>query len=149
MSAYRVSVSQIIDAPAETIYAILSDYHTGHPSILPRQYFEGLTVEKGGVGAGTVVRADMNVMGNRQRFRLVVSEPEPGRVLAEEDTAAGALTHFILEPQSDGQTRVTIRSDFRSAGGLRGFVERLVNPSITRRIYGEELRLLNEVARHG
>lgn len=149
MSAYRVSVSQIIDAPAETIYAILSDYHDGHPSILPRQYFEGLTVEAGGGGAGTVVRADMNVMGNRQRFRLVVSEPEPGRVLAEEDTAAGVLTHFILEPQSDGRTRVTIRSDFRSAGGLRGFVERLVNPSITRRIYGEELRLLNEVARHG
>lgn len=149
MSDIHVSVSRIIAAPPEAIYAILSDYHTGHPSILPRQYFKEIVVEEGGVGAGTVVRVAMEVMGSKQTYRLVVTEPQPGRVLAEADAAAGTATRFVLEPVGEQQTRVTIATDARPSNGLRGFMERLVNPPLMRRMYDEELRLLEEVVRRG
>lgn len=146
MGRYHVEVSREINAPIQTVYRILSDYHVGHPSVLPRQYFKSLTVEEGGVGAGTVANVAMEVYGSKQSLRLTVTEPIPGRVLAEEDATAGVITRFKLEPLDDGRTRVTIATDFRDAGGLRGFFERLMNPAITRRIYREELALLDEVA---
>ncbi len=149
MSAIHVSVSRLIAASPEAIYAILSDYHTGHPSILPRQYFKEIVVEEGGVGAGTVVRVAMEVMGSKQSYRLVVTEPEPGRVLAEADATAGTATRFVLEPVDGQQTKVTIITDARAATGVRGFMERLVNPPLMRRIYAEELQLLDEVVRRG
>jgi hypothetical protein len=146
MAQYHVSESRIINASPETIYAILSDYHEGHPSILPQPYFKSLEVEEGGVGANTVLRVAMEVYGNKREFRLRVSEPEPGRVLMEEDPDAGTVTRFTLDPMADGRTRVTIASDFRAAGGLRGWLERLMNPAITRRIYEAELELLDQAA---
>jgi hypothetical protein len=147
MGHYQVSESREIDAPIQIVYAILSDYHAGHPSVLPKQYFKSLTVEEGGVGAGTVANVAMEVYGSKQTLRLTVTEPVPGRVLAEEDAVAGVITQFKLDPLDDGRTRVTIATDFRDAGGLPGFFERLMNPAITRRIYREELALLDEVAR--
>ena len=92
MSNIHVSVSRVIDAPADVIYGILSDYRAGHPSILPKPYFKELVVEEGGVGEGTVARVGMEVMGSQQTLRLRVTEPEPGRVLREEDAAAGVVT---------------------------------------------------------
>ncbi|MFQ5437139.1 MAG: hypothetical protein ACE5FD_19950 [Anaerolineae bacterium] len=35
---------------------------------------------------------------------------------------------------------------YHTSPGLRGFMEKLLNPAITRRIYREELALLAEVA---
>ncbi len=144
MGQYHVAVTQIIDAPVEAVYALLSDYHQGHPSILPPQYFKEVTVEEGGQGAGTVARVVMEVMGSRQTFRLVVTEPVPGRVMVEEDAAAGTVSRFTLEPVADGRTRVTITTDVRTAGGLRGLVERWISPSLLRRVYRDELHLIGE-----
>ncbi len=146
MTFYNVTASAIIDAAAATVYAIIADYHEGHPAILPPQYFRELVVEEGGVGAGTVARVAMEVYGNRREFRLRVTEPEPGRVLMEEDPDAGTVTRFTVEPLGS-RAQVTIASDFRAAAGLRGWLERLMNPAITRRIYEAELALLNQVAR--
>ncbi len=73
-----------MDAPADRVYAIIADYRNGHPHILPKQ-FRNLTVEQGGVGAGTIIRFEVRVFGQTQHFRAVVSEPEPGRVLVEEN----------------------------------------------------------------
>src|ERR1051325_550535 len=81
-SKYTVSASMRIAAPPARLYGLLADYHTGHPSILPKQ-FSNLRVEVGGVGAGTVIRFDMTVFGRKQVFRGMVSEPEPGRILVE------------------------------------------------------------------
>lgn len=146
MGQYQVIVSDVVKARRETVYAILSDYHEGHPSVLPKPYFKSLTVEEGGVGAGTVAVARMEVYGNKQTIRLHVTEPEPGWVLAEEDASAGICTLFKLEELEERRTLVTISTDFRDSGGLRGFFERIMNPSITRRIYREELALLDKVA---
>ena len=148
MSSYKVEVSQVMSASAKSIYAVLSDYKVGHLAILPKPYFTGMSVERGGQGAGTVVVVNMRVMGAQSTYRLEVTEPHRGRVLQEVDRQTGIRTRFILEPQADGACKVTIASEFRGKPGLSGFVERLVNPPITRRIYRKELNNLADYLRH-
>jgi hypothetical protein len=146
MTHYHAEASDIINAPPEQVYAILADYHEGHPAILPARYFSGLTVTAGGQGEGTAVTVHMNVFGAKAVYNMVVSEPEPGRVLVEEDQAAGVVTTFALEPLNGaGQTRLTISTKARASSGLRGLIEKLANPAIMRKIYREELRQLAQV----
>ena len=148
MSQIHTEVSDILPARPEVVYAVLTDYRVGHPAILPKPYFTELQVEQGGQGAGTVVRTRMVVMGVERIFKLTVSEPEPGRVLREVDEQAGVVTTFTVEPLNGGQqTRVTIATDARASPGVRGMMEKLMNPPITRRIYTEELRQLAEYVR--
>lgn len=144
----HVEVTEIINARPEKIYGILTDYHTGHPSILPKPYFTYLTVEKGGIGAGTEIRVGMAVFGVKKDYDLVVTEPQPGRVLKEEDAAQGVVTHFTVEQLGSGeQSRVTIATDSRSAAGFAGVMERLINPPVSRRIYKQELKNLAAAVR--
>jgi hypothetical protein len=143
MSVIRTEVSRVINARPEAVYAVLSDYRVGHPAILPKPYFTGLTVEQGGKGAGTIAKAEMNVFGVKQVYRLVVTEPEPGRVMVETDDTVGIVTTFTVDSVGDGsQSKVTISTDAKTSAGFRGFMERLMNPPITRKIYNEELDLL-------
>lgn len=140
---YTVEASRIIDAPADAIYAVLADYRVSHPAILPKA-FTGIEVEQGGRGAGTIAHAYMQVMGQKLHYRLVVTEPHPGRVLAEVDEAAGIRTTFTFDPLSPTQTRLTISSQFRESAGVKGWLEKLTNPGITRRMYHEELENIAE-----
>jgi hypothetical protein len=145
MPTIHAEVSELINASPEQIFAVLSDYHAGHRSILPKPYFASLHVEQGGQGAGTVFRVKMDVYGAKREYRMTVSEPVPGRVLAETDPDAGVTTIFTVEPVGVGsQSQVTIATDSRTASGIRGLLERLLNPAIMRRIYREELKLLAE-----
>lgn len=146
MTHYHAEASDIINAPPDRVYAIIADYHEGHPSILPTRYFTGLTVNEGGRGEGTLITVYMNVFGAKSVINMVVSEPEPGRILVEEDKSAGVVTTFTLEPIGDGErTRLTISTDARASSGLRGLIERVVNPAITRKIYREELQQLGRI----
>ena len=63
MPLINISVSESIDAPAASLYEIISDYKVGHPSILPAQYFGKLEVLEGGRGAGTRIRFEMKAFG--------------------------------------------------------------------------------------
>jgi hypothetical protein len=145
----HVEMSHVIDANPEQLYDIVRDYHVGHPAILPKEYFtKGLTVEQGGVGAGTVIRTSVTMWGNEYPFRSIVSEPEPGRMLVETDTETGQYTNFIFEPLNGGrQTRVTFASEFPLVKGLMGVIQRLSMPSIVRKMYIKELYNLAEYAR--
>lgn len=148
MAPIHVEVSEVIAAQPERVYAILTDYRVSHQAILPKSYFTDVTVEQGGQGAGTIVRTHMKVMGTAMNYRLIVSEPQPGRVLKEEDTAVGVATTFTVAPLDDGQhSRVTIATDAAPSPGVRGWLERLFNPPVMRRIYREELRQLGEYVR--
>jgi hypothetical protein len=139
----HVSESLVIPAPPEAVYAVIADYRVAHKAVLPKPYFVDMRVEQGGTGAGTIAIADVNVMGVKQTYRLVVSEPQPGRVIEEVDEAAGVRTWFTFDPVDGGaQTRLTISSDTKPSPGFRGLMERLMNPPITRRIYREELALV-------
>ena len=143
---YNAQASDIIDAPPDQVYAIISDYHAGHPAILPSRYFTDLAVTEGGQGEGTAVTVHMKIFGVKALLNLVVSEPEPGRVLVEEDKSAGVVTTFTLEPVDDGErTRLTISTDARTSPGVKGLMERVVNPAISRKIYREELQQLARV----
>ena len=142
MGTIHTEASATIPALPETIYAVLSDYHVGHPAILPKPYFTALVIEQGGQGAGTVVQVHMTVMGAKRAYRMTVSEPNPGRVLVETDAEAGVVTTFTIEPVGSDQSRVTITTDSRPSPGLGGFLEGWITPPITRRIYSKELAQL-------
>lgn len=141
MKAPALAVSQTIPAPAGAIYGVLADYRTGHPQILPKPYFQGVEVEQGGVGAGTVIRVTMRMGGSTQTLRMQVTEPEPGRVLQESDPAV-ATTRFTVEPLESGAARVTIATEWAPHKGLRGLMERWLLPAMCRPVYVKELALL-------
>jgi hypothetical protein len=150
MSRPSIEQSREIDASLEAIYTILRDYRSEHPKILPKPYFKSIEVMEGGVGAGTVVRVQMEVMGAKQNLVLRVTEPEPGRALQEEDLQAGITTTFRLSPLEGGKrTLVRIITEWTPRSGLAGVVERLVNPAVTRTIYKKELALLAKYVEKG
>lgn len=145
MNDYVVEVSALIAAPGTAVWAVLTDYRHGHQAILPRPPFVSMTVLAGGLGAGTVVQVEMNVMGAQRSMRLEATEPEPGRVLRETERATGLETTFTVDPLDDGRRcRVTIATRFVPARGVQGWLERLFNPPLVRRIYRQELGLLAE-----
>ena len=146
--SFSVGATARVQAPPERVYGIIADYHVGHPAILPKQ-FTSLDVEAGGTGAGTVIRCEMRVLGQKQVFRAAVTEPQPGRVLVETIIEGDPLvTTFTVEPADSGRAcDVTISSVIEQKPGLRGTIERFLSPRILEPIYREELRLLNEYAK--
>jgi len=151
MSAtFQVEESAVINARPEALHAIVADYRVGHPAILPKPEFTGLTVETGGFGAGTVVWAVSKIWGREYRFHQRVSEPEPGRVLKETDIDTGQYTTFTFEPVSGGsQTRVTISSVFPARPGIAGWLEKIIQSRIAHRLYQKELRNIADYAARG
>lgn len=141
-----VSVTREIGAPAQDVYAILVDYRTHHPNILPAGTFKSLVVEEGGVGEGTVFAAELRAFGRSQHFRMRVTEPEPGRVLAERDLARDLVTTFTVTPVDTRRCTVTIATQWTPTGGLAGWIESLTTPSFLRRVYHEELAQLDGYA---
>ena len=85
MAALRGSATSrlTIQTPAARVYSVIADYNQHHPRVVPPQYFKGLQVDEGGIGAGTRITVTMRVMGKTQTFQHSVSEPEPGRVRRE------------------------------------------------------------------
>lgn len=150
MNSYEVQETAVIDAPADVIYGIFSNYREGegHHTVLPKKYFKEMVLTEGGQGAGTKVTVHMQAMGVKVVYHLVVTEPEPGRVLQEEDDAMGVVTRFIMDPIGDGQkTRVTLHTVTRTKPGFQGFMEKLINPPFMHKIYRQELGLLAEVVK--
>jgi hypothetical protein len=149
MGTVRAEASAEFEASSTVVYGVLADYHQGHPSILPRRYFTHLHVERGGQGAGTLIRFGMKIGGQVREATAEVSEPEPGRVLVERVLdERGTETSFTVDPLGTDRVRVTIRTSWRAAG-VPGLFERLFAPALLRRIYREQLGNLERVARGG
>ena len=121
---HRVAATGAVPAPPRRVYQLLADYRGEHPRIIPPRYLDRLEVERGGVGAGTVIRFRLRLLGATRLMRAEVSEPEPGRVLAETDPSNGGVTRFTVDPDPGGGTRLTIAIDFSTRGGIPGAVER-------------------------
>lgn len=147
MPRIHAAASAVIDATPETVYAILADYRNGHPQILPERYFLGLEVERGGTGAGTLVQFRMRAFGRTRTYRAEITEPQPGRVLAETNLdEQGAVTTFTVAPLERGRrAQVTITTEW-SSSGVKALVQRLLAPPLLRRIYAEELQNLARLA---
>ncbi len=149
MSQLSISASALIPASAKEIYAVLADYRTGHPAILPPGNLYNLQVEAGGYGAGTIIRFCSKVLGNERSFRQIVSEPEPGRVIVEKDIQGPVSTTFTITPIGTGeQAQVSITTRLNLEPGLQGLVARLLLPRGLKRIYQKELRQLASYVRN-
>lgn len=133
-----------MSAPAGAVYALLADYHDGHPRILPPA-FSNLTVLGGGTGAGTEIRFTMTLGGRKQLVAASVDEPEPGRVLTETYPDRGAVTSFTVDPVGN-QSRVRIETSWEASRGLAGLIERLIMPRLFHNLYAEELDLIEQWA---
>ena len=134
-----------MSAPAERVYRCIADFRTHHPKFLPPA-FSDLRVEQGGVGAGTVHSFKFKAGDRRRTYRMRFDEPEPGRVLTESDTQSSLLTTFRVVPDGVG-CRVRIETRWQGAGGVSGFFERVFAPRVLRRIYADELKLLERYAK--
>ncbi|MCA9914565.1 MAG: SRPBCC family protein [Anaerolineae bacterium] len=147
MNTLYIEQSAIIHAPSDLVYSIVADYEVGHRAILPKPYFQEMVVEEGGYGAGTVIRLKMVVMGQTFNYHMRVTEPEPGRIIQESDQDTAQWSRFVLDEVSDNtQTRITIQSEFPLMPGFMGWMQRLTTPMIVRKIYREELAILNRYA---
>jgi polyketide cyclase/dehydrase/lipid transport protein len=143
MNSQTATASQEIHAPAQQIYDIIADYRNMHPLILPKGYFLSLNVEEGGFGAGTIVNFTMRLLGRTQRFRSLITEPEPGRLLVETDLESEIPTSFLVEPTGDrSTTRVTISTELKGSN----WVEGLIAKRVLQKIYRQELELLARLA---
>ena len=145
MPDLRVIASARIDASASIVYDLIADYHEGHPSILPPQYFRNLVVEEGGRGAGTRIRYEMIAFGRVKTSYASVTEPEPGRVLVETDRDGRVVTTFTVEPEGASAARVTFETIYR-ARGLLGLIERVMVPGYLEKVYAAELAQLAQRA---
>jgi hypothetical protein len=147
MPRHEVTAEAVVNAPAERTYALIADYRDGHPRIIPRPPFVSLDVEQGGTGEGTVIRFQMRILGRTRTFRAAITEPEPGRVLAETDLDTGAVTTFIVVPVHDGrQSHITITTRLETRGGLLGSVERFLVTRLLRPVYRREIGQIGAVA---
>jgi hypothetical protein len=147
MPRHQVTASAVIPAPAAQVYGIIADYSNGHPRIIPRPPFVSLEVEQGGIGAGTVIRFQMRVLGRTRTFRAAITESEPGRVLVETDLDMGPVTRFTVDPCEEGRhARVTIQTDLETRGGPLGVVERFLITRMLQPVYVRELAQLAAVA---
>jgi hypothetical protein len=146
MPSHRISVEAEVDAPAGPTYAVIADYRDGHPRIIPRPPFVSLEVEQGGIGAGTVIRCGIRVLGRTRTFRAAIAEPEPGRVLVEAEFDTGLVTTFVVNPLEGDRSRVTITTDMTTRGGLPGRLERFLITRLLRPVYRREIELLSAVA---
>ena len=152
MRQIYVKADAVLDARPQDVYAAIADYRHGHPNIVPKESFFDLQVEQGGYGAGTVHSFKFKALGAVKTFRQRVSEPEPGRVLVEQDidTPQNTTTTFTVIPVEDGQkAHVEISTTMNPGAGLTGVIERMVVPMINRRVYRKELKLLEAFARRG
>ena len=149
MGQITVRAAAVLDARPGDVYATIADYQHAHPDILPKESLYDLQVEQGGYGAGTMIRFKMKALGVEQSFYQRVSEPEPGRVLVEQDidSVQNVMTTFTVTPvEHEQKSHVEISTMMNTSPGFKGFMERLIVPIINPQLYRKELRLLEAVA---
>jgi hypothetical protein len=152
MAEVRAESEGIVHAAPAVVYGYLADMRTHHPKFLPPA-FSDFTVVEGGVGEGTVTTFTVTAGGRSRPYKMRLSEPEPGRVLQENDENSSLVTTFTVDPAETagadaGQSsRVRIRTTWQGAGGIGGFFERTFAPRAMRSIYDDELRRLDAYAR--
>jgi hypothetical protein len=145
MTEIRVSAHRWMNLSAEVVYQCIANYRDHHHRFLPPA-FSDYHVLQGGHGTGTVVSVNITAAGRTRFYRLEVTEPIPGRMVQEVDTRSSLVTRFQILPAATG-CDVVIATRWQGSGGVGGFFERLSAPIVTRRLFQDELRRLEEYAR--
>lgn len=150
MTPFQARASRTLDASPERVMAILRDYRTEHPAILPRPPFTALDVVEGGIGAGTVLELGMKTLGKEQRLRGVVTEPEPGRLLVESyEGPNGLVTSFTVDATNRGTNLVIDTRGRVLSKGLLGRLERWMTERMLQSVYRREIDLIAARAKGG
>jgi hypothetical protein len=144
MTQLMVHSERLLSAPADLVDHLFADFVNHHPRFLPPQFTQ-VQVLKGGYGAGTGYTFTSLFGGNARGFRMRVSEPEPGRVLVENDTRSPLVTTITVNPQGVG-SRVILETVWESSGGLMGLLESWFAPGMMRRMYEDEFNRLERYA---
>jgi hypothetical protein len=142
MARYAFFATERIDASAAAVYAIFANYHIGHQAVLPRPPFIEMTVDKGGIGAGTIVTTSMKLLGRVQSFTAEIDEPVPGRLLRETVRASSLVTTFEVEPLGPSSCRLTIRTEIPVLWGPLGKLQGAFTARLLLPVYREEIRRL-------
>lgn len=145
MAAINASATGFIDAPAKIVYDIIADYRSGHPRILPPNYFGKLDVLSGGRGAGTKIRFVVKLPFRRRVVAAEIVEPRPGAELRE-TLADGTATTFLVDEVTPAQTQVTIQTTLQR-GGLTGWLAAVLLPAWLKVVYTAQLSLLAKEAK--
>jgi hypothetical protein len=122
------------------------DQHISRPGLIARPAAQIKASCSYGVGAGTVTQFTMRAGGRTRQYRMMVAEPEPGRVLTESDTGSTAVTSFTVTPRNR-TSLVRISTAWEAVGGIGGLFERMFAPRVLRAIYTDELKRLDAYAR--
>jgi hypothetical protein len=139
-----LSAERHIDAPADVVYRCIADYERHHrPGGFLPPAFSDFQIERGGVGAGTIMSFTVTLAGRSRRMTHEVSEPEPGRVLVE--GGSRERTRFIVDPIDSAQCRVRIETTI-VAGGLDGLLTKLLGARLMQPLYQDELARLERRA---
>jgi uncharacterized protein YndB with AHSA1/START domain len=142
MSHIYVESEQVINAPLEEVYDALSDYEHKRPQILPPNFVD-YSVERGGVGTGTIIDYRLKAGGRERPYTMQIEESVKGRVITEQDTNSTLVTRWSLQPLKDGkQTRVSVSTEWDGGTGIGGFFERTFAPIGLRQIYNAMLSKL-------
>ena len=143
MTRTRISAERLVDAPADVVYHCIADYlHHHRPGGFLPPAFSELRIERGGVGAGTMMTFTMTLAGRGRTTTAEVSEPEPGRVLVE--TGDQVRTTFTVQSERPG---ARVRFDtVIDAGGLEGLMTWLFASRLLQPLYRDELERLERLA---
>lgn len=146
MSTVTAYAEKVLDSAAETVYNCIADMRNHHPNFLPPA-FSDFAVESGGFGDGSVTTCKFTAGGRTREYRMAVSEPQPGRILREEDTNSSLVTTFTVTANGPDRCTVRINTKWEGAGGVGGFFEKRFAPKALRRIYDDELTRLGAYAK--
>jgi hypothetical protein len=138
-----VEHSAEVNVPAAAAYTIIADMKH-HDRITPKPPFGPLTIERGGVGAGTVISFQVTFFGRTDNCRSTIAEPQPGRVMVETETVRNTVSTFTVDPLGSKRSRVTISCLFQTRRGIAGAVEGWLVKRLMTPVLIEELRLLEE-----
>ncbi|WP_280491642.1 SRPBCC family protein [Nocardia asiatica] len=134
----QVSASSSIDVtadPQRTLQAI-ADYDTVRPRILTSHYRDYKVVE-GGKGAGTVAEWTLQATEKRSRnVHAVVSVSDS--IVTERDSNSTLVNTWTVTPEGAG-ARVTLRTTWKGAGGIKGIFEGIFAPLGLKKIQAEML----------
>jgi ribosome-associated toxin RatA of RatAB toxin-antitoxin module len=145
MAQLSVVEEGAVGAPADQVYGLIADMREHHQHFLPPS-FGDLRVEEGGYGKGTIYRVNVTFAGRVRELHMRMDEPAPGRVMTESDLDSPMITTWTLTPEGTG-CRVRIATEWTSAGGFQGFIERLFAPGVMHKVYKDELVRLDRYAR--
>jgi hypothetical protein len=140
MTRISFGADRVLAVPADIVYHCLADYAEHHrPEGFLPPAFTALRVERGGVGAGTVITYSTLLGGSSRTVTREVSEPEPGRVLVE--SGDGDVTTFTVDPQGPERCRLRIDTILQ-IGGVQGLVARFMAPRLLQPVYADEMQRL-------